>query len=87
MTAPERGHLGMLVERFSKAYGARHLTFETLEETTLREAVKRVFGQDRLPAFDIEHTQHILSFGSTASSARARDGVAAPWCRSSRACP
>ena len=64
MTAPERGHLGMLVERFSKAYGARHLTFETLEETTLREAVKRVFGQDRLPAFDIEHTKHILSFGA-----------------------
>jgi anaerobic selenocysteine-containing dehydrogenase len=64
ITAPERGHLGMLVGRFSKAYGARHLTFEALEQTTLREAVKRVFGQDRLPAFDIEHTKHILSFGA-----------------------
>ena len=64
ITAPERGHMGMLVERFVSAYGAQHYAFETLEETVLREAVKRVFGQDRLPHFDIEHTSYVLSFGA-----------------------
>ena len=64
MTAPLRGHMGMLVERFVSAYGARHFSFETLEETVLREAVKRVFGQDRLPHFDIERASYVLSFGA-----------------------
>ena len=64
MTQPLRGHLGLMVERFTGAFGARHAAFETLEETVLRQAVKRVFGQDRLPAFDIQNARYILSFGA-----------------------
>jgi anaerobic selenocysteine-containing dehydrogenase len=64
MTAPQGGHLGMLTERFATIYGAQHLALETTEETVLREAVKRVFGQERLPAFDIQNAQYILSFGA-----------------------
>ena len=64
ITAPDRGHLGMVSDRFAKGYGAQHAAFEALEETNLREAVKRVFGQDRIPAFDIERTRYILSFGA-----------------------
>ena len=64
ITAPARGHMGMLVERFVRGYGAQHFAFETLEETALREAVKRVFGQDRLPHFDIERASYVLSFGA-----------------------
>ena len=64
VTEPLRGHLGMVVERFMNAYGGQHLSFETLEETVLREAVKQVFGQEQLPQFDIEHAQYVLSFGA-----------------------
>ena len=64
ITAPARGHMGMLVERFVRGYGAQHFAFETLEETVLREAVKRVFGQDRMPHFDIERASYVLSFGA-----------------------
>ena len=64
MTQPLRGHLGLMVERFAGAFGARHAAFEPLEETVLRQAVKRVFGQDRLPAFDIQNARYILSFGA-----------------------
>jgi len=63
-TEPIRGQLGMIVEKFVSAYGGQYLAFETLEETVLRTAIKRVFGQDRLPAFDIANSQFILSFGS-----------------------
>ncbi|MFQ5860459.1 MAG: molybdopterin-dependent oxidoreductase, partial [Dehalococcoidia bacterium] len=64
VTAPLRGHLGLVVQRFAQAYGAEHLTFEALEETVLRTAMQRLFGQELLPQFDIEHTQYLLSFGA-----------------------
>ena len=64
ITEPLRGHLGMVVNRFVETYGGRHLAFEPLENTVLRVAVKRVFGQDILPDFDIENTGYLLSFGA-----------------------
>ena len=64
ITEPLRGHLGMVASRFVSAYGGRHLAFEPLEQTVLRGAVKRVFNQDTLPDFDIEHTRYLLSFGA-----------------------
>ena len=64
VTEPLRGHLGMVVSRFVGSYGGRHLAFEPLEQTVLRASLKQVFGQDRLPSFDIEHSQYLLSFGA-----------------------
>jgi anaerobic selenocysteine-containing dehydrogenase len=64
LTEPLRGHLGLVVQRFVEAYGAQHLALEPVEETVLRAAMKRVFGQDRLPEFDIANTSYLLSFGS-----------------------
>ena len=64
ITEPLRGHLGKVVDDFTRAYGGRHVAFEPLERTVLRAAIKRVFGQDRLPNFDIENTQYLLSFGA-----------------------
>ena len=63
-SGPLRGHLGLVAERFTEALGGRHLTYEPLEQTVLRQAVKDVFGQDQLPDFDIENTQFLLSFGA-----------------------
>ena len=64
VTEPHRGHLGMVVSRFVEAFGGRYLAFETLEQTALRAAIKRVFDQDTIPDFDIENTRYLLSFGA-----------------------
>ncbi|MBI2165730.1 MAG: molybdopterin-dependent oxidoreductase [Chloroflexi bacterium] len=64
VTEPLRGHLGLLAREFVKAYGGQHMAFEALEETVLREAVKRVFDQDRLPDLDLANAEYVISFGS-----------------------
>ena len=64
ITEPLRGHLGMVTNRFVEAYGGRQLAFEPLEQAGLRVAMKRLFGQDALPDFDIEGSRYILSFGT-----------------------
>jgi anaerobic selenocysteine-containing dehydrogenase len=64
LTGPLRGHQALLVERFAQTYGAEWHQLAPLSEAPLREAVRRVFGQDSLPEFDIEHTQYVLSFGA-----------------------
>ncbi|MBI2935268.1 MAG: molybdopterin-dependent oxidoreductase [Chloroflexi bacterium] len=64
VTGPLRGHMATLVRRFVSAYGAQHAILEPLEEAVFRQAVKRVFGQDRLPEFDIKNTSYLLSFGA-----------------------
>ncbi len=64
VTEPLRGHLALVVDRFVKSYGGEHLAFEALEQIAPRIAMKRLFGQDHLPDFDIENTQYLLSFGA-----------------------
>ena len=64
ITGPLRGHMGAVASRFVETYGGRHLAFEPLEQTVLREAVKRVFAQDILPDYDIENASYLLSFGA-----------------------
>ena len=64
VTEPLRGHMNMLVNRFARAAGGRHMGFDSLENNTLRSAVKGVFGQDLLPDFDMENTRFLLSFGA-----------------------
>ncbi|MBI4233182.1 MAG: molybdopterin-dependent oxidoreductase [Chloroflexi bacterium] len=64
LTDPLRGHLAFVVKRFTEAYGGQHLALEPLEDTAVRAAVKRVFGQDRLPDLDIQRSRYLLSFGA-----------------------
>ena len=64
ITKPNRGHLGMLTDRFADAIGARHLNFEPLDNNVYRTAVKNVYEQDVLPDFDLENANFILSFGA-----------------------
>ena len=64
VTDPVGAHLGMVLERFVSRFGGRHLPYEPLERTTLRAAVKQVFGQDMMPDFDIENAAYVLSFGA-----------------------
>ena len=64
ITDPQRGHLGTVVNRFVKEHGGSRLAFDSTEDTVLRAAVQRVFGQDILPDFDIGNTSYLLSFGA-----------------------
>ena len=64
VTEPLRGQLGAVASRFTNEYGGRHMTFEAMDNTALRTAVKDVFDQDMLPAFDIANARYLLSFGA-----------------------
>ena len=64
ITEPLRGHLGLLADRFASAIGGEQLGFETIDNNTLRAAVKNVFNQDSLPDFDLDNSRFILSFGA-----------------------
>lgn len=64
ITEPLRGTLGMIADRFASSLGGTHLGFEALDDTTYRAAIKGVFGQDRLPDFDIGNANYVLSFGA-----------------------
>ncbi len=64
ITDPVAGHLGGLVSTFSQSYGARHVPYEPMDQAALRMAMNRVFGQDRIPEFDIQNTNYLLSFGA-----------------------
>ncbi len=64
MTRPANGHADIVTERFVSKLGGRRLSYEPLENTTLRMAVESVFGQTTLPDFDIENSDYLLSFGA-----------------------
>ena len=53
-----------MAAEFVQAYGGRHMAFEPLEQVALRQAIKDIFGQDRLPDFDIANTKYLISFGA-----------------------
>ena len=64
ITGPARGALGAVVERFAENYGARHFTFEAVDQTVVRTVFERMYGQERLPTFDIQNAHYVLSFGA-----------------------
>ena len=64
ITEPLRGHMALLVDRFSTAIGAEQLGFEAIDNNTYRAAVDNVFGQDSMPDFDLDNAAFILSFGA-----------------------
>lgn len=64
ITQPLRGSLALLVTEFADGVGGKHMAFEALEKISLRKTMKEVFGQDRIPNFDIENSSYLMSFGS-----------------------
>lgn len=63
-TGPISGYLASITSRFVSKFGAKYISYEPLEQTTLRLAMKQVFDQNTLPDFDIENTNYLLSFGA-----------------------
>ncbi len=64
ITPPLRATRALIVDRFIRALGAQWLIFDPLPEAPLREAARRLFGADRLPWFDLQRAQYVLSFGA-----------------------
>jgi len=65
ITEPLRGHMALLVDRFSTAIGAEHLGFEAIDNNTYRAAVNNVFGQDSMPDFDLDNAAFICPSART----------------------
>ncbi len=63
-TDPVGGHMGLVANRFAEKYGAKRLTYQPTEDANLKAAVKAVFGQDRMPDFDLRNASVVLSFGA-----------------------
>ena len=63
-TGPGGGHTGLVGRRFAEKFGGKYAPYETLESTNLKMAVSAVFGQERIPDFDIENSNFVLSFGA-----------------------
>ncbi len=61
---PARGRLADVINAFASGYGARVMAFESLDHSVLRAAMKHVFGQEVLPAFDIANTNYLIGFGA-----------------------
>jgi anaerobic selenocysteine-containing dehydrogenase len=64
ITGPLSGRQALVADRFTSAYGAQWLALDTFGEAPLRQAVRRVLGDDRLPHFDLQRARHVLSFGA-----------------------
>ena len=63
-TGPCGGHTGLVGRRFAEKFGGKYTPYETLESTNLKMAISAVFGQERIPDFDIENSNFVLSFGA-----------------------
>lgn len=64
MTNPLRGHLGLVVKEFASLTKSRHISYEEMDRVVVRKAIRDVFGQERLPKFDIANANTVLSFGA-----------------------
>lgn len=64
ITTPVSGSTAAVADQFIKAVGGVHVTYEPEERIVLREAVRRVYGSERLPTFDLANTNFLLNFGA-----------------------
>ncbi len=64
-TPPLRGRIADVVHGFATGYGVRLLALDALGgERVAREALRRLYGQNAQPDFDIARANYILSFGA-----------------------
>ena len=61
VTDPTTGHARMVVDEFVSKFGGRQLVYEPLESNVLASAIENVFGQKRVPDFDIENSSYTSS--------------------------
>src|SRR5699024_3696902 len=64
MTGPVSGTMAAVIGQFTAATGARHVVIDRDESVVLREAMRRVFGTDRLPTMDLSKSRFLVNFGA-----------------------
>ena len=63
-TKPLNSQINSIVSNFTTSFGGNHVIHEPLEQTTLKNAFQVIFGDKKIPKFDIANSDYILSFGS-----------------------
>ena len=58
------GTLNDLVDKLTKAIGAKHYTYESFSYDPIKEANKISFGIEEIPSYKIEDADYVLSFGA-----------------------
>ncbi len=58
------GTLNDLVDKWTKAIGAKHYTYESFSYDPIKEANKISFGIEEIPTYKIEDADYVLSFGA-----------------------
>ena len=53
-----------LVDKWTKAIGAKHYTYESFSYEPIKEANKISFGIEEIPSYKIEDADYVLSFGA-----------------------
>ena len=65
LTPPLNGSLAVLTDRFMTAFGSpHHLAWDLLSPEWIRRGALASYGQETIPDYDLENTQHVLSFGA-----------------------
>jgi len=65
LSRPLKGQRRQVVTQFLKNFGGRSpVTFETFDDSVLREANRRSFGRYQLPTFDLANSRYLISFGA-----------------------
>lgn len=65
LTGPLRGHRQAVVRRFMEAFGSPNLfTCELFSDRAVRTANRLTMGHETFPAYDLEHSNYLLSFGA-----------------------
>lgn len=66
LTGPLRGHRQQVIRRFMEAFGSPNLfTCDFFSDRAVRTANLLTMGYETFPAYDLEHTNYLLSFGAT----------------------
>ena len=63
MTGPKRGSLASLIQEFTSAYGGNQSVCKSIDDIAYTNTLKQIFHQEKLPHFDIERSEFILSIG------------------------
>ena len=58
------GTLNDLIDKWTKAIGAKYYTYESFSYDPIKEANKISFGIEEIPTYKIENANYVLSFGA-----------------------
>jgi len=64
LSRPLTGTLGHLIKQFMEGIDGTTVCYDTTGTATLLTAIRKSFGMNRLPSYDLANTDYLLSFGT-----------------------